>query len=250
MRRPLEPRRRRRAAPSTPLLLLAILPLHAAACDPSSPAPTAPSADASPSAAAVPPSPPPTPAAAPPDDLDVADLQKTLKCGGQKAGPCALLAKVAECKPWSATVPSGDGRWLGRASVVANGQTADGYAIFRLKSAPLSDVGPGQLPARMALAELTKDDGAAHEQADRTIRAYERGDVPPKSSPTLEHLRRRDQWPDAFAVRTRAGHVYGIAQGGTYICQGPKQQLLVVQRAATRASSGDGVYAELWATSW
>ncbi len=242
MRLPPAPRPRR-AAP----IALALLALTGA-CDEPAPAPTAASASAPPAASAPPP--PAEPAAAPPDDLNVADLQKALKCGGSKSGPCLLLAKLAECKPWSATVPSGDGRWLGRASIMANGQLTEGFAMLRLKAAPLSEVGPGQLPAKIALAEITKEDGAAYDQADRTIRAYERADVPPKSSPTLELVRRRDAWPDAFAVRTAGGHVYAIAQGGTFICQGPKQQLLAVQRAATRSSSGDGIYAELWATSW
>jgi hypothetical protein len=174
-----------------------------------------------------------------------------LKCGGNnKSGPCAVLAKLAECKPWNATVPSGDGRWLGRASVVSGGQATDGFVALRLKSVPLTEVAPGQIGAKIALVEITKDDGAAYEQADRAIRSYERADVPTKSNAAVEHLKRRDAWPDAFAVRTTGGNVYVIAQGGIFVCQGPKQQLFVVQRAASSASTGDGIYAEVWATSW
>jgi hypothetical protein len=157
---------------------------------------------------------------------------------------------MAECKPWSATAPSGEGRWIGRASVVTDGKIADSFAILRLKSAPLAEVGPGQLPAKIALAELPKEESAAYNQADRVVRAFERGDVPPKSLPTLTYLERRAEWPDAFAMRTRGGQVYAIAHGGSFYCEGPRKQLLAVQRAATRSGSGDGIYTELWATTW
>lgn len=229
----------------------ALLAFCAAACDRPSPSSGAPSSSAAAAPAPTTAAAPTAPAPAAPDDLNVGELQQTLKCGGKnKSGPCGILAKMAECKPWSGTVPSGDGRWLGRASVVSGGQATEGFAALRLKRASVTDVGPGQLPARISLIEITKDDGLAFEQADRAIRAYERADVPPKSNAAVEHLQRREAWPDAFATRTAGGNVYVIAHGGTFICQGAKNQLLVVQRAATRASGGDGIYAELWATTW
>jgi len=228
--------------------LVALLGL--AACE-QPPAPdAAPAGSAAPSAApsaqtAAEPPPPP------PDDLDVAELQAALKCAASaKSGPCAILAKAASCSPWGASVPSGEGRWIGRASVVAEGKVTDTFAILRLKNVPLAEIGPGQLPAKVALAEIPKDESSAHGQADRVIRAFERGDVPPRTNPALEYLKQRTEWPDAPAVRTRGGHVQAIAQGGLYLCEGPKRQLLAVQRAATRRGSGDGTYAELWATTW
>jgi hypothetical protein len=233
-------------------LLLAYLPLAVLACTSGKPSDGASTASAPASAPPVASSAAPAvPAAPPPDDLDVGELQKALKCAADaKSGPCALLAKIADCKPWGASVPSGDGRWLGRAFVVDAGKATDGFAVLRLKQVPLVDVGPGQLPVKIGFAQLTKDDGAAFDQADRAIRSYERGDVPQKSNAALEHLKQRATWPDAYAVRTVKGNVYGIAQGGLFACQGPRQQLIVVQRAATRGSGGDGLYAELWATSW
>lgn len=235
----------------SPLALLALLASAAlAGCDPS-PAPgAAPATSAAPSAAPSAQS-APEPAPPPPEDLDVAELQAALKCAGNpKLAPCAVLAKVATCTPWSASPPSGEGRWIGRASVVAEGKTTDTVAVLRLKSVPTVEVGPGQMNVKIALAEIPKEESAALGQADKIIRAFERGDVPPRQSPTLEYLKGRTDWPDAPAVRTKGGHVQAIAQGGTYLCEGPKRQLLAVQRAATRRGSGDGMYAELWATTW
>lgn len=238
-------------------ILLAPLALSAAiGCDKSASstdgAPSA-SASAATSASAAP-TPPPTaaePAMPPPDNLDVAGLQKSLKCAGNaKSGPCRVVAQFATCKEWNPVSPSGDARWIGQGFVVEGAKTTEIVSILRAKRVPTSEIGAGQLPVKIGLTELAKEEGTAYDQADRAIRSYERGDIPSRSSPTLEYLKKRESWPDAFAVRTVGGQVYAITQAGTFACLGPKQQLYVVQRASTSASSGDGVYAELWATSW
>ena len=229
-------------------LPLALCALAAAGCDP------APKPDATPAQQTTAAAPPPTaaePPPPPPTDLDVAELKAALKCPAEaKSGPCAVLAKMSSCTPWSASVPSGDGRWLGRGWVVAEGKTTEAFMGLRLKTVPTSEVGPGQLPLKIGLAEITKESSDAHANADRALRAFERGDVPPRASPTLTYLKERSEWPDAPARRTQGGHVFAVAQGGAYYCEGPKRTVLAVQQAETRRGSGDGIYAELWATSW
>ena len=39
-------------------------------------------------------------------------------------------------------------------------------------------------------------------------------------------------------------------KAGTYLCQGARQSVLMVQKAATRSANADGLYAELWPASW
>ena len=51
-------------------------------------------------------------------------------------------------------------------------------------------------------------------------------------------------------MRTAGGQVYVASQGGAFVCQGPKQQIFLVQRAATRGGQADGLYAELWSATW
>jgi hypothetical protein len=46
------------------------------------------------------------------------------------------------------------------------------------------------------------------------------------------------------------GQVYAALEGGAFVCQGAQQQLIVVQRAATRGGKADGLYAEVWPTTW
>jgi hypothetical protein len=190
----------------------------------------------------------PTPAA---DDLDAAPLKQALKCASDaKKGPCGVLAAFSTCTAWSGTVPSGDGRWLGRGFRVDGGKTTEQFTIVRAKTVPSSEVGPGQLPVKIGIAEIANGDGNAYDQADRAVRALERRDVPPRQSPTIEFVKNKSEWPEASATRTKSGQIYVIAQGGGFVCQGPEQRLLVVQRATSIAANADGLYAELWPTTW
>jgi len=213
------------------------------------------SAPAATSAAPVvaPPKPEPSAAAAvqAPDDLDVAAVKKALKClPDAKSGPCTVLAAFATCSPWSASVPSGDGRWIGNGHVVEGGKTLEEITIVRARRVPMNEVGPGQLPVRIGIADIAKEEGQAHDQADKLIRALARGDVAARSNMALEHVKKRETWPESFAMKTAGGQIYAASQGGGFICQGPRQQLFLVRRAATRGSPGDGLYAELWPVTW
>ena len=90
----------------------------------------------------------------------------------------------------------------------------------------------------------------ASRQAGQTIRSFERSDTPGKSNATIEHLKKRNDWTEAFANKTKGGQVYAIMKAGTFLCQGARQSVLMVQKSATRSASADGVYAELWPASW
>lgn len=200
-------------------------------------------------AAATPTSADPAPAA--PPDLDVASLQKALVCAANsKSGPCSVLSAFASCKPWSAEAPSGDGRWLGRGFEVEDKKTTEQVTVLRAKRVPSSEVGPGQLSTRVGLGIIEKEDGAPFSEAERAIRAIERGDVPARGSATISHLKGMTKWAEAFATRTTGGQVYGLAHGGLYVCEGSKRELHVVRRASTRTGNGDGLYATLWAATW
>ncbi|MFO0591778.1 MAG: hypothetical protein U0441_29795 [Polyangiaceae bacterium] len=199
--------------------------------------------------AAAPPPAATDPAPPPAADLDVAALQKTLACAANaKSGPCSVLAGFAGCKPWSAEVPSGDGRWLGRGYEVDGKKTTELVAVLRVRRVPSSEVGPGQLPARIALGEIAKDEGSPFTEADKAIRALERSDVPPHGNAAMEYLKKRSQWSEVFVSRTAGGQV--SSDSGLYVCEGPKRELLVVRRASTRAGAADGFYATLWGATW
>ncbi|MDI1448052.1 hypothetical protein [Polyangium sp. 6x1] len=201
---------------------------------------------AAPPAQATPPE-----AIAAPDDLDVAALKKALKCASDaKSGPCAVLNAFGTCKPWNAVVPSGDGRWIGRGYRVEGGKTSDEFTVVRSRRVPANEVGPGQLPAKVGIGDIAKQEGQAFSQADRLIRTLERSDVPPRSNMALEYLKKRESWPEGFTMKTVGGQVYVASEGGAFVCQGPKQELYLVQRAATRGGAGEGLYATAYPVSW
>jgi len=147
-------------------------------------------------------------------------------------------------------VPSGDGRWLGRGYVVEKATVREQPVVLRARRVGTSEVGKGQLGVRLALATLTKEDGAAFEQADRVIRILERHDTPPRGSSIMEYVRTRSAWSEVNAMRASAKRVYALTTYGTYLCQSSQQSVLVVQRDTPKGMSPDGLYAEVWATSW
>jgi hypothetical protein len=161
-----------------------------------------------------------------------------------------VLAAFAGCKEWNAVSPSGDARWLGKAYIVEGSKTSEQITLVRSKRVPSTEVAPGQLPVKISITDLPKEEGAAYDQAERAIRAFERNDVPPRSNPTLEYIKKRSEWPEAHAARTVSGQVLVNTGGGAYVCQGARQQLVVVQKAEAAGGGGDGLYAELWATTW
>jgi hypothetical protein len=183
----------------------------------------------------------------------VASLQKALKCPAAVkigAGPCGVLAGFAACSTFSATIPGGDGRWMGRGYAVEHGKQTDQFTLLRLLKVPAAEVGPGQLPIKIAIADIPKDQDAAHNQAERAIRAFERQDVPNRGNTAVEYVKARSSWTGAAATRTKGGQVYVITAGGAFICQGSRQQLFMIDRDKLGTATGDGLYAELWATSW
>lgn len=200
-------------------------------------APTASAAPAEPAA--------PKPA---PDDLDVAAAQKSLKCASDAhGGACGILAKAKACAPWTPNVPSGEGRFIGRGTAVEKGKARDTFVVMRVHRVPTSEVAPGQMGVKIGFAEIPKEE-SAFAQADRAIRAYERADSPPHGNAALDYLKTLAQWPDAYAMKTTSGQVDVLTGEGAFLCQGPKQEIVLVERASK--ASGDGLYAELWATSW
>jgi hypothetical protein len=190
------------------------------------------------------------PAAAPAGDLDVAALEKALGCKGESDGPCGVLATYAGCDPWDGSTPSGDGRWMGKGWSRSGGKTEPQITLLRARRVAADEVGPGQVPARIGFARLDAEHPAT-EHAEKAILALSRHDVPGERNQGIEYVTSLERWDaEAFATPTAKGHVFALAKGGGFLCQGPKQQLVLVLRSDARGAAGDGLYAELWPTTW
>jgi len=187
---------------------------------------------------------------APPEDLDVAPLREALKCPAEGgAGPCQVLSAFSKCKAWDGSVPSGDGRWMGIGYEVKKGKYEEQITLFRARRVALDEVGPGQIPTKLGLTHLPSDN-SAHAKAKSAIRSFTRHDVPARRNPAVTYVNELKEWPEYTAIHTVGKRVYMVFEGGGFMCTGDKQQLLLIKRDATRGSVGDGLYAQLWATSW
>jgi hypothetical protein len=235
-----------RRAPITLLLGLGLL----VACDHGAPTKSAPdAAPAAPSASASAPElPAPTVA-----DLDVAALSKALRCAaGAEGGACRVLDAMRRCHAWSATTPSGEGRYIGRGWVVQDGSSSDEITIVRAHTAARSELASWMLPLKMAIARIPPDAGPAFAQATKAIDAYARHDVPKVKNAAVDFLKQKSDWPaEVPAVRTTGVMVQTFSGRPAFLCEGPDQQLVLVQPHAGAANTnGNGLYVELWAASW
>jgi hypothetical protein len=188
-------------------------------------------------------------------DADIETLEKGLKCNAAaaaKPGPCKVLATMEKCNDWNAVSPSGDGRYIGHGWQVAGAATNDVVTILRSHSVPKTDVKPWQLPIKIAVGSIGPDANAAFIQSERAISAFARHDVPPPKNAAVELLKTKSDWKDdAPAAKTMGSMIETMSERPTYICQGPGQQIELVQQASADIGlKSDGLYAELWAASW
>jgi hypothetical protein len=163
-----------------------------------------------------------------------------------------VLAAMEKCNDWAAVAPSGDGRWIGHGWQVVGAATTDIVTLLRTRRVAQTEVKPWQLPIKIAVGSIPKDAGPAFVQADRAIDAYQRHDVPPVRNAAIDFVKQKSDWTDeAPAAKTMGAMVETMSDRPTYICQGAGQQIEIVQQAAADIGlKSDGLYAELWATSW
>lgn len=189
--------------------------------------------------------------AAPPD-LDVAGLQRAIGClsvakdpGKDLSRACEVLARVESCSalPTDSDLPADEQRYVGHATRVVGGAAEGVVALARLRRVPQPSVGPGQLPFRIGIAVVDRASPANRDLGELAT-ALDGGQL--VTGPAgLKAVEQHEAWPEAFATRTARGHAYIIAHGGGYACQGKRGELVIVQRAASRTSPIDGVYAWL-----
>ena len=182
-------------------------------------------------------------------DLDAVQLGQQLGCSGnQGRRACRVLAEFAQAARWSAQTPSGEGRWFGRAYTVEKGAEKSDLMILLAKNVPTSQIGPGDLPIRIAMGSLPED--ASHEGA-KLVASLSRSNNVSKTSKAVAYVRSFSSQNERGAVTTAGSSVRLISEDAVYVRQGAGQKLLVVRASSgPSASPGDGTYAELWATTW
>jgi hypothetical protein len=186
----------------------------------------------------------------PPEALDVETLKKALKCGGKGAGPCEVLAEIHDCEAFDPVTSGGDGRWLGEAYITKKGAFTEDFVVVRSRRVPSTDVGPGQLLAKMAVDRIADTYPEERDHAPKAIRAFERGDVPPPTNQAIRYTKERSDWAESYTMKAAGNQVYAALHGGAYFCKISKQRLAMVELAQDRDHPADGTYAILWPVSW
>ncbi|MBN2193009.1 MAG: hypothetical protein JW751_09355 [Polyangiaceae bacterium] len=232
------------------LFLLVITATGAVACsrkqtDQQTPAPSArveapvPSAAPSPAREAQP----------PPEDLDITVAKADLKCKGTK-GPeaCRILEEFSAAARWEADMPSGEGRWLGQAFIVAKGVERREILLMNARRVPTAQVGPSDLPLMIGTGGLPED---RSEHAEKLIRALKDGGTGKKTNLARMYLSEFKPKEQLGAIATKGASVQLIAGEDTYIRRASVKKLILVKLAGgTDAERGDGVYAEVWSVFW
>jgi hypothetical protein len=203
----------------------------------------------------IPPSARATPSAAPdlptPEPLDVASLQKALKCSPKSAGgPCRVLNDFKACLPQKLLTPSGDGRWMGYGYVARAGAFTDEFTLLRSRAVPAAEVGKTQIAAKIGLARIPEEEEVVRRQAEKSVAALARNDVPKVGNAAIAYIKELKEWTEAYAVNAQDNQIYVAAADGFYLCAVSGLRLLLVQRVAAPKNPGDGLYAELWPVSW
>ena len=124
------------------------------------------------------------------------------------------------------------------------------FTLLRSKRVAVNQVGPGQIAAKLGVANIPDDRAAEKRHAEKALRAYKRGDVTKAINAAVRYIKQRDDWPEAFALQAEANQIYVAVSGGAYLCARKDQRLIVVKRAGNRTHPADGVYAIMWPVSW
>jgi hypothetical protein len=226
---------------------LSIVPLAAliaSGCDkPVAPGPAREGGLVAPSATAVVPT---APAPAPPD-IDVSPIQKQLKCGGlQHKEACRVLDEFAAAQRWQVRMPSGEGRWVGRAFPVAKGADTTELILLSARMVPTNTIGPGDLPMRVGTGPMPEDKRVT---ATKLVNALSRSDTVPRTNAALVFAKTWLTGRECSVVGTTGPSVRLVSEYETYIREAPAQKLVFIQLRGG-APPGDGVYAEVWPINW
>lgn len=187
------------------------------------------------------------PAKPPPDELDVAPLDKALSCGGKTGtGPCRVLDAFKNGKAWSGQAPSGDGRYIGHGYRVSGGKITEEISIVRARTVPTGEVAAGQLAVKIAFETMPDEPLPRKDAAEKAIRAFQRHDVPTKGNSAVAFVNELKDFREVNAMHTAAKRVVVLGDELSYIAEGAGQALYIVRAK----SNGDGFYGEVWPTSW
>jgi hypothetical protein len=190
------------------------------------------------------PAPPPVP-----PDIDITPISKQLKCGGSvHKDVCRVLDEFAKAERWKVQMPSGEGRWIGTAYQLEKGADKTELLLLSARVVPTNQTSPGDLPLRVGTGPVPDDVRTA---GAKLASALSRGDTVPRNNPALAFSKTWVSGHEYAVLPTTGPSVRLVAERETYLRQGAAQKIILVQpRQGADSTAGDGMYAEVWPTSW
>ncbi len=187
------------------------------------------------------------------EPLDVAKLQKALRCTKASRafdGPCGVLAAFKNCEALPALTQAGESRYLGEGYVVNKGAFVNQFTLLKRWRVPTNKVAAGQIPNKFAIGSIpdTRSDAIRH--AKKAISKWKRGDVTKRMNAAVRYVKERNDWVESNVTQAKEGQLYVSSSAPAYLCPLKNQRVLLVQQASTTDKPGDGVYATLWPVSW
>jgi hypothetical protein len=197
---------------------------------------------------------PPQPPRAAPPDVNVGKLRNLLKCPAAKGtGACGVLEEFNQASRWILDVPSGEGRWFGKAFVVEKGDEKFQYVTLLAKRLPTAKVGPGELPLSLGMDPIPE---RLLPFAEELWSGLDRsnGRRAKRKNPAFGYLAEYEPRAARGAMNTTGTSVQSIGEIGedtSYLRQaGLKKIFLVRPATGAQADTGDGTYAVLWMAVW
>jgi hypothetical protein len=189
------------------------------------------------------------PAPPAPADINVNTLSEDLKC--PKTGPkqaCRVIKEFAQAKRFTAQTPSGEGRWVGQVFTVEKGVETERAIILWAKRVPTSQVGPGDLPIKVG-HEFFPAELESH--AGKLVRALMHGDAPSPKNQAFPFAKSLVPSQQRVIVNTNGQSVHVTSEESIFIRANASRVVYLVNPSTARsASTGDGMYAELWLADW
>jgi hypothetical protein len=180
--------------------------------------------------------------------LDVQALQKDLGCDkGGHPKACRVLTDFAQAQRFTARTPSGEGRWIGPAITVEQGNETTRHLVLWCKAVPTSQVSAGDLAVKSGF-ELIPE--GLRLQSEKLMRALTRAADPPESNPAFKFAHGFVPKDPHTLALTAGASVHMTAERSAYLRFAPPRKVYLVSLPRTATASSDGIYAELWLGDW
>ncbi len=200
------------------------------------------------------PSPAASPKTTPPDDIDLASLQASMKCPGTTfKAACEILDEFKKGTAWDFTLIHGaDARYFGRGMEATASGVVERYFFLIARRVPLNEVSASDLPIKQVFRPLESSRELEIAQAPKLLRLLEKDDAVSKTIQTAKYV--LEYAPGIWDGASASKGVSTFAQtgGGAYVRMVDKRRLVWVQPAVARpgGSTAEGTYAILYPLSW